>query len=313
VADPQESAERLQHLDFTDEDASILARSPLLRELSDEDTETFRPHARVVLLPRGERLFEEGDLGDCLYMVISGKVKLTRTAPDGRESLVSVHGPGDMFGELAMFDPTYRTSAASAVIDARLAEIAHDDLREVLTTRPAVALLLLKVLAQRLRRVTDSNTNLIFTDVPGRVAKALLELAGKFGTPTDEGVQVNHDLTQEELAQLVGASRETVNKALADFAARGWLQLSAKSVLLIDPDRLLRRARLGSGQAPLAPVGRQLAEGVQVGELGADRDLGERPQRPVHVGVDRGHDLLGRAVAHGQSGPDLGETLRAVR
>jgi CRP/FNR family transcriptional regulator len=277
VADPQESAGRLQHLDFTDEDASILSRSPLLRELSDEDTEVFRPHTRVVLLPRGERLFEEGDIGDCLYLVISGKVKLTRTAPDGRESLVSVHGPGDMFGELAMFDPTYRTSAASAVIDARLAEIAHRDLREVLTTRPAVALLLLKVLAQRLRRVTESNTNLIFTDVPGRVAKALLELAGKFGTATDEGVQVNHDLTQEELAQLVGASRETVNKALADFAARGWLQLSAKSVLLIDPDRLRRRARLGGGPAPLILAGRQLAESAQVGQLRADRDLGERP------------------------------------
>ena len=243
MADPQETADRLQHLEFTDDDEAILARSPLLRELSDADTETFRPHTHGVLLPRGEQLFSEGDLGDCLYLVITGKVKLTRTAPDGRESLVSVHGPGDMFGELAMFDPTYRTSAATAVTDARLAVIAHEDLRAVLTTRPAVSLLLLRSLAQRLRRVTETNTNLIFTDVPGRVAKALLELAGKFGAPTEQGIQVSHDLTQEELAQLVGASRETVNKALADFASRGWIQLSAKSVLLIDPDRLRRRAR----------------------------------------------------------------------
>jgi CRP/FNR family transcriptional regulator, cyclic AMP receptor protein len=247
VADPEECDDvggRLQQEEFTDEDARILAGSPLLRELSEQDAETFRPHTHVVLLPRGERLFDEGDLGDCLYLVISGKVKLTRTAPDGRESLVSVHGPGDMFGELAMFDPTYRTSTAVAITDARLAQIAHNDLRKVLATRPPVALLLLKALAQRLRRVTESNTNLIFTDVPGRVAKALLELADKFGTQTDEGIQVNHDLTQEELAQLVGASRETVNKALADFATRGWLQLAAKSVLIIDQDRLRRRARL---------------------------------------------------------------------
>jgi len=243
VADHDHTGGRLKQMEFTDDDARILAKSPLLRELSDDDTATFRPHTHVVLLPRGERLFSEGDLGDCLYLVISGKIKLTRTAADGRESLVSVHGPGDMFGELAMFDPTYRTSTASAVTDARLAEIAHHDLRAVLSTRPAVSLLLLKTLAQRLRQVTETNTNLIFTDVPGRVAKALLELAAKFGTPTDEGVQVNHDLTQEELAQLVGASRETVNKALADFATRGWLQLSAKSVLLLDLDRLRRRAR----------------------------------------------------------------------
>lgn len=246
MAEPSEQTAHLEQLEFTDDDARILGRSPLLRELSDSDAATFRPYTHVVLLPRGERLFIEGDLGDCLYLVICGKVKLTRTAPDGRETLVSVHGPGDMFGELAMFDPTYRTSTAVAITDARLAQIDHDDLRKVLTTRPAVSLLLLKALAQRLRRVTETNTNLIFTDVPGRVAKALLELAGKFGLPSQEGIQVNHDLTQEELAQLVGASRETVNKALADFATRGWIQLSAKSVLLIEPDRLKRRARLGA-------------------------------------------------------------------
>jgi CRP/FNR family cyclic AMP-dependent transcriptional regulator len=85
--------------------------------------------------------------------------------------------------------------------------------------------------------------DLVFTDVPGRVAKALLDLADRFGTARQDGLQVNHDLTQEELAQLVGASRETVNKALADFAARGWLQLSAKSVLIIEPERLRKRSR----------------------------------------------------------------------
>jgi CRP/FNR family transcriptional regulator len=225
------------------DDGRILLRSTLLKDLGEEDIESFRPNVHAVSLRKGERLFGEGDQGDSLYLVIEGKMMLTRTAPDGRESLVSVHGPGDMFGELAMFDPTYRTSAASAVTDARLAMIAHDDLRAVLNTRPTVAMILLKALAQRLRRITQANTSLIFTDVPGRVAKALLELADKFGEETDDGILVGHDLTQEELAQLVGASRETVNKALADFASRGWIQLSAKSVLIFEPDRLRRRAR----------------------------------------------------------------------
>jgi CRP/FNR family cyclic AMP-dependent transcriptional regulator len=87
--------------------------------------------------------------------------------------------------------------------------------------------------------------DLVFSDVPGRVAKALLELGGKFGETSDqaEGVHVTHDLTQEELAQLVGASRETVNKALADFAARGWIRLESRSVVLLDPERLERRSR----------------------------------------------------------------------
>jgi CRP/FNR family cyclic AMP-dependent transcriptional regulator len=101
---------------------------------------------------------------------------------------------------------------------------------------------MLGALAQRLRRINDIKADLVFTDVPGRVAKALLDLAERFGTQEENGIQVHHDLTQEELAQLVGASRETVNKALADFAARGWVQLSAKSVLLLDTDRLRKRA-----------------------------------------------------------------------
>ena len=89
----------------------------------------------------------------------------------------------------------------------------------------------------------EFSADLVFSDVPGRVAKALLDLAARFGRPVDEGLLVAHDLTQEELAQLVGASRETVNKALADFASRGWLRLEPRSVVIMDLERLSRRAR----------------------------------------------------------------------
>src|SRR4029077_17598119 len=106
---------------------------------------------------------------------------------------VTLCEPPRQLGILTLFDPTYRTSNASAVTDARLAAIAHDDLRNVLNDRPAIALLLLRELAQRLRIITDANTNLIFTDVPGRVAKALLELADKFGTQQEDGTLVTHD------------------------------------------------------------------------------------------------------------------------
>jgi CRP-like cAMP-binding protein len=102
---------------------------------------------------------------------------------------------------------------------------------------------LLRALARRLRRTNESLADLVFSDVPGRVAKALLDLSTRFGVPSDEGIHVTHDLTQEELAQLVGASRETVNKALADFASRGWLRLEARAVVLIDLERLARRSR----------------------------------------------------------------------
>jgi CRP/FNR family cyclic AMP-dependent transcriptional regulator len=221
----------------------MLGRAPLFQALDAEGAKALRAEMTEVRLGRGDHLFEEGDAGDCLYVILDGKIKLTRTAPDGREELLSVLGPGEMFGELSLFDPRPRTASAVAVTDARLAALAHDYLRRWLTGRPDVAMHLLRALAQRLRRTNDVVADLVFTDVPGRVAKALLGLADKFGEESPAGLRVHHDLTQEELAQLVGASRETVNKALADFSSRGWLQLQAKSVLILDRDRLARRAR----------------------------------------------------------------------
>ncbi|MEI7723383.1 MAG: Crp/Fnr family transcriptional regulator, partial [Actinomycetota bacterium] len=108
---------------------------------------------------------------------------------------------------------------------------------------PEVSLQLLTRLSQRLRRTNEAVGDLVFSDVPGRVAKALIDLGDRFGKTTAEGLLVNHDLTQEELAQLVGASRETVNKALADFAGRGWLKLDGRSVLITDVERLGKRSR----------------------------------------------------------------------
>ena len=221
----------------------VLRRAPLFDGLDDENARALRRQISEVKLARGEHLFIEGQDGDRLYVVLDGKIKLTRAAADGRENLLSVLGPGEMFGELSLFDPRPRTSSAAAVTDATLAALAHDKLLIWLDGRPEVALHLLRALAQRLRRANDVMADLVFTDVPGRVAKQLLDLADRFGEKLPDGLHVNHDLTQEELAQLVGASRETVNKALADFVARGWLQLSAKSVLLVDPDRLRKRAR----------------------------------------------------------------------
>jgi CRP/FNR family cyclic AMP-dependent transcriptional regulator len=176
-------------------------------------------------------------------VITEGKIKLGRSSSDGRENLLAILGPGEMFGELSLFDPGPRTATATAVAETTLLGIGHDAMQTWLTDRPEVAKQLLKALAQRLRRTNEHLADLVFSDVPGRVAKALLDLSARFGRPTEAGILVAHDLTQEELAQLVGASRETVNKALADFAGRGWLRLEARAVLLLDVDRLQRRAR----------------------------------------------------------------------
>jgi CRP/FNR family transcriptional regulator, cyclic AMP receptor protein len=278
----------------------VLSRTPLFKALDEDGASALRGEMHSVDIVRGERLFDEGDAGDKLYVVLDGKIKLTRTAADGRENLLSVIGPGEMFGELSLFDPRPRTQTATALTDTRLAALDHQALRGWLSGRPDMALHLLRALAQRLRRTNEVMTDLVFTDVPGRVAKALLDLADRFGLQRPGGLQVNHDLTQEELAQLVGASRETVNKALADFVSRGWIQLSAKSVLLVDPERLRRRARLtgpgtrvsNSSQAAArpAPPGRPAEPGPTTGRTATAADPRRRipaPRSPRSSGLPR--------------------------
>lgn len=220
----------------------VVRHTPLFDGLDDDAADALRASMSVLRLRRGQTVFAEGEPGDRLYVVAAGKVKLGQTSSDGRENLLAVLGPGEMFGELSLFDPGTRTSTATALTDVRLLGLGPQDLRPWLAGRPVVAEALLGALARRLRRTNEAMADLVFSDVPGRVAKALLELSEKFGSPVRDGVLVAHDLTQEELAQLVGASRETVNKALADFAHRGWLRIEARAVVLLDVERLTRRA-----------------------------------------------------------------------
>jgi CRP-like cAMP-binding protein len=224
-------------------DSAGLRNTLLFRGLDDEAAQALSASLAEVKIRRGEVLFNEGDEGDRLYIVTDGKVKLGRTSSDGRENLLAILGPGQMFGELSLFDPGPRSATVTAVTDCTMLSLSHDELGHWLDGRAEVARGLLTQLASRLRHANDVVADLVFSDVPGRVAKALLDLSSRFGRVADDGVHVHHDLTQEELAQLVGASRETVNKALADFASRGWLRLEARSVVLMDVERLKRRAR----------------------------------------------------------------------
>ena len=221
----------------------VLAQAPLFAALDPDAAEALQAAARTRRFRRGDIVFAEGESGDALYVVIDGKVKIFRTSPDGRENMLAVLGPGELIGELSLFDPGPRTATASALTEVKLLGLGHGDLQPWLNARPEVAAALLRAVARRLRKTNDQMSDLVFSDVPGRVARALLDLSRRFGVQSEEGIHVVHDLTQEELAQLVGASRETVNKALADFAGRGWLRLEARAVILLDVERLAKRSR----------------------------------------------------------------------
>jgi CRP-like cAMP-binding protein len=201
-------------------------------------------HARAVEFPRGHTIYSEGERGDCLYIILDGKVKIVRRSPDdGQERLLGIMGPSDMFGAISMFDSGRRSADAIAITDLRAESMDRNALRSSVIEYPEVADQLLRVLARRLRLTDNALASLISTDGAGRVAKQLLQLAQRFGSQESDGLRVTHDLTQEEIAQLIGTSRETVNKALANFTNRGWIRVDGKSVLIREPERLARRAR----------------------------------------------------------------------
>ena len=217
-------------------DISVLKAVPLFKDIDAEDLEALSQLMSETSLKRGDSLFREGDEGDRLYIVTDGKVKLSHSSDDGRENLIAVLGPGEIIGELSLFDLGARSSTVTAIAPTRLISL------NFINQHPDMAITMLRELARRLRNTNEQMADLVFSDVPGRVAKALIDLANRFGERTPEGIYVAHDLTQEELAHLVGASRETVNKSLADFVSRGWIRLEGRAVLLIEIGRLQRRA-----------------------------------------------------------------------
>ncbi len=221
----------------------VLARSGIFQGVAPDAAAALIAQLQQVSFPRGHAVFVEGEPGDRLYIITEGKVKIGRRTADGRESLITVMGPADMFGELALFDPGPRTSTVTTLTEVKAVTMDREALHAWVMGRPEIAEQLLRVLARRLRRTNSALSDLIFTDVPGRVAKQLLDIAKRFGRPEGNVLHVTHELTQEELAQLVGASRETVNKALSDFAQRGWIKLQGKTILIYDSARLAQRAK----------------------------------------------------------------------
>ena len=200
------------------------------------------PHWQLVAFSKAQRIYAEGDAADRLYVVVSGAVKLSRTSPFGRDVLTVV-GPQEMFGALSLFDPGPRRASAIALSDVRAAAIDHHAIRSMIQTHPRIAEQLLQLLARRLKRTNDDLSDHMFTDATGRVAKCLLQLARRIGAPEGDALRVVHNLTQAEIAQLAGVSRETVSKSMTNFARRGWIRVDGPSILIRNPQRLARRAR----------------------------------------------------------------------
>lgn len=221
----------------------LLRRAALFEGVDPSVVQALGCLFEVFTAPRAAILFRQGEIDEYLYVVLAGKVKLTRREGAGRQVLVDVMGPPEVFGELALCDPGPRAATATVISEATLARLPGPTLHGWAGACPQVAGQLLGVLAARARRAEAMLADRIRLDVPGRVAAQLLQLAQRFGAIHGDELHVTHGLTQRELAALIGASREGTNRALASFAARGWLRLEHKGLAILERPALATAAR----------------------------------------------------------------------
>jgi len=221
----------------------VLARAGIFQGVAPTAVSAAIKDLRRAEFPSGRTIYAQGDPGDDLYIIVEGRVKIGRRTVDGGVNLLTIMGPSDMFGELSIFDPGPRTLSAIAISHVRVVTMDRDALRRWIADRPEITVQLLRVLARRLRRTNNDLADLIFTDVAGRVAKRLLQLAQRFGVQEDGATRVTHGLTVQEIAQLAGAPPETVHKVLDDFTIRGWIRVHGNSVVITDSESLAGRAQ----------------------------------------------------------------------
>lgn len=200
----------------------LLDATELFAALPADALEVLRGQTKTLPLPKGELLFSQGDASHELFVVALGRIAIATRSSDGRESMVAVLEPGGLFGELGLFDDEPRSADARALTDSEVIALRYDDARAVLQARPEILWIIVRLLAHRLRATDEALADAVFLDVPARTAKRLLELAG-------EENEFQLPMTQEDLAGLVGASRERVNKALAMFTRLGWVEVTGRS------------------------------------------------------------------------------------
>lgn len=214
--------------------ARTLARCPLLADLPERDLRRLAAAATVRHVKRGQLVFTTGDAGDSLIVVADGRLKAFHSSPEGEELLLDVVDPGGSLGELTVADGGPRSLSASALTNATLLRVPRGAILEVAATSPALTSALLAALAAVVRRLTGSAADLVFLDSRRRIAKLVLQLC-----PPD-GARVRTGLTQGEMAERVGTSRQSLNTALQDFQRRGWLTVSGGDLALLDAASLRR-------------------------------------------------------------------------
>jgi CRP/FNR family transcriptional regulator/CRP/FNR family cyclic AMP-dependent transcriptional regulator len=222
-------------------EAGLLQRVPLLAALTDADREALARSASRRRFRRGDIIFQKDDPGQSLFIVARGSVRIYVPSTQGADLTLAVLGPGQFFGDLSLLDGRPRSASASALADTSVVAIERSDFVALVRSRPEAAMSVLATVARRLRETDEMASDLAFLDVGGRLAKKLLDLAATSGLRRQDGVLLDMVLTQEELANMIGVTRESVNRNLSLFRRTGLVAKEGRRFVLRDPAGLRRR------------------------------------------------------------------------
>ena len=223
--------------------AALLRNHPLFCELTPPILEQISAYIKRRSVPKGSTIFEKGDAGVGLIGVVSGSVKISVNSADGRDIVLNIIRPGEVFGEIALLDGRARTANATAMSDCELVVIERREFIPFLRSEPDVTLKLMEILCSRLRKTSEQVQDVTFLNLSTRLAKTLLRLTANAGPSRSVGKVA---ITQREISQIVGRSRESTNKQLRAWARRGWIRLERGSVTVLKAEKLEELAATGS-------------------------------------------------------------------
>jgi len=223
----------------------LLGHAPLFSVLQPRELHLLASKFYGVRFRRGDVLFRYGEPAERLFLIESGKIKVTIPSPAGAELFIGILGRGEIFGELSIIDRGPRAMSARAMEDTEVVALGGDVFWTLLEDHPAFARRLLELVARRLRRADERSQDLVFFDAPTRLARKLLELAEAHGEAVgNQGeIRISVKVTQEELAQMIGVTRGSVNRLLGTFVDQGWISWNDGCPVLLRPEAVMRRAR----------------------------------------------------------------------
>jgi CRP/FNR family cyclic AMP-dependent transcriptional regulator len=217
---------------------ALLAQHFLLKQLDEAELDELLKFAKLRRARAGEVLFQKGDPGDGLLAILKGRIRISTLSEEGKEVVLNILGPGELFGEIALIDGKERSADASVMENAELVVIDARDFTPFLAARPELATRLLVFLCQRIRWVSNLYEDAIFRHLPARLAKHLLWLSTSFGTRTDAGTRINIKLSQQDLGNLMGTTRESVNKQMRQWTTDGLITVDRGYITVHDADAL---------------------------------------------------------------------------